>query len=381
MNIFLTNKNYRRFSIASFLSSAGDILFYLAFMTYASKLKNYSLALSLIAISESSPKLFTIFGGYFADKTRHKFKNIFLSAIIRCVLYGIVGLLFISNVNQWSLVIIVVIINLISDTFGAYSSGLVSPLVVDLVGKDHFGEAEGFTNGVNEVINIAAQFIGSALLLIMSYSSLAFLNAISFLLAGILFASVGLRQKSIESLKSHEINTQSFLVTMKTSFKQVKKQAGLLEVVLMGVVLACGAALGSMFGTQLFKKFTIFSMTILATLIALMTTFAIFATSIYLVLGLYFLLALTASATSIKLTQWLVTSVEHKILASTVGLLNTILIASAPLMTTILTTVSGATNIRYALILLVVLEVITFLIELKISHKVKAASIISSIKE
>lgn len=419
MNIFLTNKNYRRFSIASFLSSAGDILFYLAFMTYASKLKNYSLALSLIAISESSPKLFTIFGGYFADKTRHKFKNIFLSAIIRCVLYGIVGLLFISNVNQWSLVIIVVIINLISDTFGAYSSGLVSPLVVDLVGKDHFGEAEGFTNGVNEVINIAAQFIGSALLLIMSYSSLAFLNAISFLLAGILFASVGLRQKSIESLKSHEINTQSFLVTMKTSFKQVKKQAGLLEVVLivavlngllsstgslipimiaahktamvisrysftialMGVVVACGAALGSMFGTQLFKKFTIFSMTILATLIALMTTFAIFATSIYLVLGLYFLLALTASATSIKLTQWLVTSVEHKILASTVGLLNTILIASAPLMTTILTTVSGATNIRYALILLVVLEVITFLIELKVSHKVKAASIISSIKE
>ena len=52
---------------------------------------------------------------------------------------------------------------LISDTFGAYSSGLVSPLVVDLVGKDHFGEAEGFTNGVNEVINIAAQFVGSAL--------------------------------------------------------------------------------------------------------------------------------------------------------------------------------------------------------------------------
>ncbi|MFU9937747.1 hypothetical protein ACNF5N_03260 [Lactobacillus gasseri] len=178
--------------------------------------------------------------------------NIFLSAIIRCVLYGIVGLLFISNVNQWSLVIIVVIINLISDTFGAYSSGLVSPLVVDLVGKDHFGEAEGFTNGVNEVINIAAQFIGSALLLIMSYSSLAFLNAISFLLAGILFASVGLRQKSIESLKSHEINTQSFLVTMKTSFKQVKKQAGLLEVVLIVAVLngllSSGCSLRSCFG-------------------------------------------------------------------------------------------------------------------------------------
>ncbi|WP_239460838.1 hypothetical protein [Lactobacillus gallinarum] len=44
-------------------------------------------------------------------------------------------------------------------------------------------------------------------------------------------------------------------------------------------------------------------------------------------MSLYFLLTLTASATSIKLTQWLVSAVEHKILASTVGLLNTILIA------------------------------------------------------
>lgn len=50
MDVFLKNKYYRRFSIASFLSTAGDILFYLAFLTYASKLKNYSLALSLIAI-------------------------------------------------------------------------------------------------------------------------------------------------------------------------------------------------------------------------------------------------------------------------------------------------------------------------------------------
>ena len=53
MNVFLKNADFRRFSVASFLSGAGDILFYLAFMTYASKLQNYSLALSLIAISES----------------------------------------------------------------------------------------------------------------------------------------------------------------------------------------------------------------------------------------------------------------------------------------------------------------------------------------
>lgn len=149
----------------------------------------------------------------------------------------------------------------------------------------------------------------------------------------------------------------------------------------MGVVVGGGAALGSMFGTQIFKKLTIFSMTIVATVISLLTTFSIFVANIYLILGLYFLLALTASATSIKLTQWLVSSVEHKILASTVGLLNTILIASAPLITTILTTISGVTNITYALVTLVIFEVLTLLTECKVSQKVKITQNLSSIKE
>ena len=102
MNVFLKNADFRRFSVASFLSGADDILFYLAFMTYASKLQNYSLALSLIAISESVPKLFEIFGGYLADKTKKKFRNIFLAAFVRFILYGLVGLLFITKMSQWN---------------------------------------------------------------------------------------------------------------------------------------------------------------------------------------------------------------------------------------------------------------------------------------
>ena len=126
MNIFIKNSDYRRFSLASFLSSAGDILFYLAFMTYSSKLKNYSLALSLIAISESVPRLFEIFGGYLADKTKEKFQNIFLAAMARFILYALVGLLFISKVSQWNLVIIIVVVNFLSDTIGSYSGGLIT---------------------------------------------------------------------------------------------------------------------------------------------------------------------------------------------------------------------------------------------------------------
>ncbi|RVU70511.1 MFS transporter [Lactobacillus xujianguonis] len=410
MNVFLKNKDYRKFSIAGFLSTSGDILFYLAFMTYASKLNNYSLALSLIAISESIPKLFDIFGGYLADKTQKKFKNIFLMAVVRFVLYGIVGLLFISNVSQWNLVIAVVIINFLSDTFGSYSSGLMAPLIVELVGKEEFGEAEGFTNGISEVINTVAQFIGSGLLLFLSFANFAFLNAFTFLAAGILFLSVGLKhRKDQKPFEPKEVNDQKFFATMKSSYLQIKKAKGLMTVILVialvngiltamgsllpivmagnrstmiitsysftiavtGVVVSCGAILGSMFGPQIFKKMSVFTTLIISIVLSLATTVATIFANIYLVLVVYFLLAVVVSIASIKMQQWLVNTIDQKILASSVGLLNTIIMAAAPILTTFLTTISGFGNVKYALFVLAAIEIVILFVAIKMGAKSK----------
>ena len=407
MNVFLKNRNYRIFSIASFLSSAGDILFYLAFMTYASKLQNYSLALSLIAISESIPRLFYIVGGYFADRTKNKYKNIVLAAVIRFILYGMVGFLLISNLSQWNLVIIIAGINLISDIIGTYSSGLVSPLIVNLVGNNEFAEAEGFTNGLGEIINISAQFIGSGLLIFLSYSNLAFINAFTFLLAGLLFANVGLKQRSEKREQiqlDRSVNRQNFITTLKSSYQQTKKEQGLLTIILVmaalngslgamnslvankstmiisnysftlaiiGVVASCGTALGSIFGPQLTKKLSIFSITNFSIIIDACATAAVLVANIYLILPLFFLITVTASTASLKLTQWLVSSVDQTILASTIGLLNTIVMVAVPVMTTIFSTISGTTNVKYALVLLLVVEVIELIIAIRLSIKAR----------
>lgn len=412
MNVFLKNKNYRIFSIASFLSSAGDILFYLAFMTYASKLQNYSLALSLIAISESIPRLFYIVGGYAADRTKNKYRNIVLAAIIRFVLYGTAGFLLISNLSQWNLVIIIAGINLISDIIGTYSSGLVSPLIVNLVGSDEFAEAEGFTNGLGEIINVSAQFIGSGLLLFLSYSDLAFINAITFLVAGLLFAHVGFKQKADKKIQSHQeenINSQNFIATMKSSYQQAKKEHGLLTIIfvmaalngslgsmnalvsivmvanrstmiisnysftlaVIGIVASCGTALGSIFGPQLTKKISIFSVTNFSIVVDICAIVAVLIANIYLILPLFFLITVTASTASLKLTQWLVTSVDQTILSSTIGLLNTIVMIAVPVMTTIFSTISGITNVKYALIMLLAVEVLELIVAIRLSIKTK----------
>ena len=223
MKVFFKNSNFRLFATGSFLSSAGDVLFYLAFMTYASNLKNYSLAISLIAISEAIPKFFTLFGGYLADKTRDKFKSIFNLALVRCILYTIVGLLLTTKMSDWNLVMCIALANFISDTFGTYSSGLVTPLIVAILGKENYAEGSGFANGMSQTISMLARFAGASMLLFMSYSSLAFINAATFLIAGILFALVGKRVNT-QKLPLPKSNKLNFFQTLKTSFKQVKKQ-------------------------------------------------------------------------------------------------------------------------------------------------------------
>ena len=114
-----------------------------------------------------------------------------------------------------------------------------------------------------------------------------------------------------------------------------------------------------MFGPQLFKKVSVFTITITASTLSIVTTLALFSANIYAVLITFFLLAAMAGVASIKLEQWLVTAVEHKILASTAGLLNTILTVAGPVMTTLITTVSGATNVSVALAVLLVIEGLT----------------------
>ncbi len=407
MDVFLKNKYYRRFSIASILSSAGDILFYLALMTYASRLKNYSLALSLIAISESVPRLLSSVSGYLADRTRNKYQKIVWLAMIRGILYLLVGFLFSQNIAGWNLVMMVIVINFISDTAGTYSSGLATPLIVDLVEKDQVASATGFTSGVSQVISMIAQFIGSGLLLFMSYSSLAVINGLTFVLAGIIYLSIARKNK--EASLKQEVDQQSFFATIAMSYRQVKKATGLLTTVLViallngilstiepmlsimiagnkhvmvigtyaftialiGALMAVGSALGSIVGTMIFKKVSLFVIILFALGSAVWVSLAVLSKQIIFCLITYCLLGFFTGTAGPKLTQWMVSTVDRKILSSSVGLLNTILLIIAPLMTTLFTSLIAATNVSFAVIGLLVATAIVFVITLVVMTKTK----------
>ena len=403
MNSFLKNKNFHRFATGGLLSAAGDVFFYLAFMTYASQLRNYSLAISLIAISEAVPKFLEIFAGYLADKTRHKFRNIVLTALFRCLFYALAALLLASKADQWKLLLAIITINFLSDLCGSYSSGLIVPIVVNLVGEDDFGEADGFVSGCKQIIDILAQFAGAGLILVLSYAALAWINSLTFLLAAILFALVGRKATPVQT---ETAETPAFWPAMRQAYQQAKKQTGLLTVVLVlavinasltaieplfsitlaahkssmvissysftlaltNVAAAIGAASGSIFGQKIFRSVNIFLLASWTALCSLLTTLSLFCQNSWLTALLFGLLAALASTVSIKMTQWLVTSVDRQILASTVGLLNTILMAASPLITTLITSISSL-SLAWAIISLLALEVAALAVLLVLSQR------------
>ena len=408
MTIFFKNKEYRKFSIASILSSAGDILFYLALMTYASRLKNYSLALSLIAISESVPRLFSSVGGYLADRTHNKFQKIVWMAMIRGALYLLVGFLFSQNIAGWNLVIMVIIINFISDTAGTYSGGLTTPLIISLVKKDEIAEAEGFTSGVSQVITLISQFVGSGLLLFMSYSALAVINGLTFVVAGLIYCNIARskRKKGISTV-TQEVDDRGFWSTLALALKQVKKASGLITTVLViavlngvlstieplisiviagnrqvmvigtysftialiGAMAGIGAALGSIFGTNLFKNVSLYIIIMFANIAGASVIIAILSKQIWFCLITYCILGFFAGTATPKLTQWMVGAVDRKILASSVGLINTILLIASPLMTTAFTTLSAVTSVIYSLWGLFIVSILLFVITLLVMRK------------
>ena len=408
MTIFFKNKEYRKFSIASILSSAGDILFYLALMTYASRLKNYSLALSLIAISESVPRLFSSVGGYLADRTHNKFQKIVWMAMIRGALYLLVGFLFSQNIAGWNLVIMVIIINFISDTAGTYSGGLTTPLIISLVKKDEIAEAEGFTSGVSQVITLISQFVGSGLLLFMSYSALAVINGLTFVVAGLIYCNIARskRKKGISTV-TQEVDDRGFWSTLVLALKQVKKASGLITtllviailngvlstieplisiviagnrqvmvigtysftIALIGAMAGIGAALGSIFGTNLFKNVSLYIIIMFAYIAGASVIIAILSKQIWFCLITYCILGFFAGTATPKLTQWMVGAVDRKILASSVGLINTILLIASPLMTTAFTTLSAVTSVQYSLLGLLIVSVLLFAITLLVMRK------------
>lgn len=182
MKNLLKNKLYLSVFTADLISNFGDVLYYLALMAYVLHLPDAKLGIALISLSETLPILSGFFMGYLADKTRDKVSMIIYTQLFRVVLYLLMGVLMGYHPSLW-VVVVAVIINLLSDLSGQYENGLYTPVGRRIVSDEDRADGYAFRQGVSAVCQIIFQSAGAALVGLLTYRSLAFLNAGTFALS------------------------------------------------------------------------------------------------------------------------------------------------------------------------------------------------------
>ena len=211
MNTFLTNKNYRMLLINQWVSSFGDTLFYISFISYVSGYQFASLAVLCITVSETLPQISQLFTGVIADFQKNRVAKYIAILASKFLLYTLLTL-FVADKNfSMGMVLLICGINLLSDTMSYFAGAMISPLYVRIIGDD-MTDAMGFRQATAGVVNILSNLIGGVLIGVISLQMFVGLNALTFLFAllGVVFIRTSLRDIEGQMEVSKRLTAKSF---------------------------------------------------------------------------------------------------------------------------------------------------------------------------
>lgn len=189
---------YRQWKSLHWLSLLGDSLYYIALISYASNFANPALSMTIISISEIFPRVFQILLGALADSAVTRTKYFFHSGIVRGMIYLMIGFLIMSGHSLW-IVILIGILNAISDTFGSFVDLCIDPFIKFVVKEDEYEEAIAVNAVFENIIMMAAGFVGAFLLGFMTIHNLAFFNAVTFFIVAVGVRGLKSKFETIES--------------------------------------------------------------------------------------------------------------------------------------------------------------------------------------
>ena len=211
MNTFLTNKSYRMLLINQWVSSFGDTLFYISFISYVSGYQFASLAVLCITVSETLPQISQLFTGVIADFQKNRVAKYIAILASKFLLYTLLTL-FVTDKNfSMGMVFLICGINLLSDTMSYFAGAMISPLYVRIIGDD-MTDAMGFRQATAGVVNILSNLIGGVLIGVISLQMFVGLNALTFLFAllGVVFIRTSLRDIEGQMEVSKRLTAKSF---------------------------------------------------------------------------------------------------------------------------------------------------------------------------
>ena len=182
LNIFLSNRNFRKLSINEWISTFGDTVFYLAFINYVSSYAFAPLAILMITTSETLPQIMQIFTGVVADFQKNRIGKYSVLMFVKFVLYATVALILVGTKFSLVSVFLICLINFVSDTIGYFSSAMITPIYVKIINND-MTSALGFKQATANLVRVFGNLSGGALIGFINIGMFAGMNALTFLFA------------------------------------------------------------------------------------------------------------------------------------------------------------------------------------------------------
>ncbi|WDF82794.1 MFS transporter [Lacticaseibacillus pabuli] len=183
------NTAYGTLLAARIIDGIGNSLYNIVFIIYAASMPFKTMAVSLASMAGLIPMLMQVVTGYAADRTQHKVQGVLWVYVAQAALFA--GLaLFISFPGSWPLFILLLSINIISDTLGMYAGGMLMPLLKHIVPAEELHQAVSLNSAASTTVELVFQAVGASLIVLLQHNYVVFglINVASFALAaGIMF--------------------------------------------------------------------------------------------------------------------------------------------------------------------------------------------------
>ena len=408
MHEYFNNRGYRAILNASLLSGIGDSLYNIVFIIYAATMPFKSLAVTLAAMATTLPTMLSLVTGSLADRTQAKTSHMVATRIGQTLLFlGLAGMILLPA--SLPLFLLLLGINILSDTLGQYGTGLVLPLLHRLIPAKELNTAISFQSATGTTVQMVFQAVGASLIVLLNHNYALFggLNAVTFLLAAWVITREKSRLKQAEPpivTHAHQpilkdigkvlkfLATNRFLLavivfamfvnTLGSSVDglmsvSLVQQPGMwlrdfgTTVALLNIVFSVGLILGALFaqdGLQRLSTFKLLSL-LTAAMIGLSFSFFLFR-SLAAVMGFSFVTSYLMGKINPRVSTVMMRLVPEQQMGTTAGVVNLVALLGMPVGQVVFFTLANVVSAAASWMLMAALSAVLLLVLLLVGTRI-----------
>ena len=191
MILLKKNLAFRTMIIAQLFNNLGTSLFNIVFLMIAASRPHGTLAVTVVAFATFLPNLFAILLGNLADKTHNHLRAWSITRLTQATIFlGISSLLFAYEKQTVTFIMLLFLI-FINDILGLYSSLLMDPITRYILAQKDMQTAMSLEQAVSITMTMIGGFFGVGLFSLLNNNAATFslINALFFIVAWLVMTS------------------------------------------------------------------------------------------------------------------------------------------------------------------------------------------------